>query len=333
MAKKNRTRYWKSLAERDGDAQALKAGQDEPAAGGPRQFQRRDFLKAAGFTVSLALAGGCNRAPVQKALPLLAQPEELVPGRALYYATACAGCSAGCGALVKVRDGRPIKLEGNPQHPLSRGGLCAVGQASLLGLYDSQRIQGPMKAGKSANWEQVDREIAEQLGGIRSQGGAVRFLSGSITSPSLRAAIRNFLRQFADGSHVIYDPLSHSAQLEAHQQTHGVRALPQFHFDKAEVIASFDADFLGTWISPVEHTAAYRDGRNLEKDAKRFSYHVQFESRMSVTGSKADRRMAVAAGEMGVLLTGLASRVAHHAGASFDAGGMDSPAVDAAFLD
>lgn len=333
MAKKNRTRYWKSLAERDGDAQALKAGQDELAAGGPRQFQRRDFLKAAGFTVSLALAGGCNRAPVQKALPLLAQPEELVPGRALYYATACAGCSAGCGALVKVRDGRPIKLEGNPQHPLSRGGLCAVGQASLLGLYDSQRIQGPMKAGKSANWEQVDREIAEQLGGIRSQGGAVRFLSGSITSPSLRAAIRNFLRQFADGSHVIYDPLSHSAQLEAHQQTHGVRALPQFHFDKAEVIASFDADFLGTWISPVEHTAAYRDGRNLEKDAKRFSYHVQFESRMSVTGSKADRRMAVAAGEMGVLLTGLASRVAHHAGASFDAGGMDSPAVDAAFLD
>ncbi len=333
MGKNKKNRYWKSLAERDGDKELVRAAADEFPAGGPRQFQRRDFLKAAGFSVSLALASGCNRAPVQKALPLLAQPEELVPGRALYYATTCAGCSAGCGALVKVRDGRPIKLEGNPQHPLSRGGLCAVGQASLLGLYDSHRIQGPMKAGKSASWEQVDREITEQLAAIRSQGGAVRFLSGSITSPSLRAAIGRFLEPFADGRHVTYDPLSHSALLDAHQQTHGIRALPRFRLDKAEVIVSFDADFLGTWISPVEYTAAYRDGRHLEKDAKRYSYHVQFESRMSVSGSKADRRLAVAPGEMGVLLTALTSRVARHAGSPFDTAGMDPPAVDGAFLD
>src|SRR5512146_361403 len=180
LAKKNRTRYWKSLAERDGDAQALKAGQDELAAGGPRQFQRRDFLKAAGFTVSLALAGGCNRAPVQKALPLLAQPEELVPGRALYYATACAGCSAGCGLLVKVRDGRPIKLEGNPQHPLSRGATCAVGQASILGLYDSLRFQQPLAQGKPAGWDEVDRSVVAQL----ARGGAVRYLSDTVASPA-----------------------------------------------------------------------------------------------------------------------------------------------------
>ena len=333
MGKKSKTRYWKGLAERDSDPEWLQAAANEFSAGGPRQFHRRDFLKAAGFSVSLALAGGCNRAPVQKALPLLMQPEELVPGRPLYYATTCAGCSAGCGALVKVRDGRPIKLEGNPQHPLSRGGLCAVGQASLLGLYDSQRIQGAMRAGKSASWEQVDRDITEQIAAIRSQGGSVRLLSGSITSPSLRSAIGKFLQQFADGRHITCDPLSHSALLEAHQQTHGVRALPRFHFDKAEVIVSFDADFLGTWISPVEYTVAYRNGRNLEKNAKRFSYHVQFESRMSVTGSKADRRLPVAPGEMGVLLTALASRVSRYAGSSFDATGIETPAVDSAFLD
>ena len=333
MAKKNETRYWKSLAERDGDLELLKATEDEFPAGGPRQFHRRDFLKAAGFTLGLAFASGCNRAPVQKALPLLSQPENFVPGRALWYAATCAGCSAGCGALVKVRDGRPVKLEGNPQHPLSRGGLCAVGQASLLGLYDSQRLQGPVKGGKPANWEQVDREITEQLDAIRGQRGAIRFLSGSITSPSLRTATRKFLEQFADSRHVIYDPLSHSALLDAHQQTHGLRALPQFHFDKAEVIVSFDADFLGTWISPVEYTAAYRAGRNLEKDASRFSYHVQFESRMSVTGSKADRRLVVAPDEMGMQLTSLARRVAQRAGSSLDTAGMDSPPVGDAFLD
>ena len=333
MGKKNKTWYWKSLAERDGDPELLRAAEDEFPAGSPRQFHRRDFLKAAGFTLGLVAASGCNRAPVQKALPLLSQPEELVPGRALYYATTCAGCSAGCGALAKVRDGRPIKLEGNPSHPLSRGGLCAVGQAALLGLYDSQRIQGPVTGGKSASWEQVNREVNKQLAAIRSQGGAVRFLSGSITSPSLRAAIRTFLGQFADGRHVTYDTLSQSALLEAHQQTHGLKAFPQFHFDKAEVIAGFDADFLGAWISPVEYAAAYRSGRILEKDARHFSYHAQFESRMSVTGGKADRRLTVAPGEMGVLLTALASRVAQQAGSSFDAPGLEPPSVDGAFLD
>jgi MoCo/4Fe-4S cofactor protein with predicted Tat translocation signal len=333
LAEEKTTRYWRSQAERDGDLELLQAGRDEFPAGGPRQFQRRDFLKAAGFTVGLAFTAGCNRAPVQKAVPLLSQPEELVPGRALYYATTCAGCSAGCGALVKVRDGRPIKLEGNPQHPLSRGGLCAVGQAALLGLYDSQRLQGPTKGGRPVSWEQVNREITQRLAAIRGEGGAVRFLSGSITSPTLRAAIKKFLGQFADARHVVYDPLSHSALLDAHQQTHGERAIPQFHFNNAEVIASFDADFLGTWISPVEYTAAYRAGRNLEKDAKRFSYHVQFESRMSVTGSKADRRLAVAPSNLGVLLTALASRIARLAGAGFDAAGLDTVAVSDAFLD
>src|SRR5512146_2589476 len=231
LAKKNRTRYWKSLAERDGDAQALKAGQDELAAGGPRQFQRRDFLKAAGFTVSLALAGGCNRAPVQKALPLLAQPEELVPGRPLYYATTCAGCSAGCGALVKVRDGRPIKLEGNPQHPLSRGGLCAVGQASILGLYDSHRLREPLRRGKPSDGKRVDGEIIARLSEVRARGGAVRFLGGTITSPTAKAAITGFLAGFRDAKRVAYDPLSRSAILEAHQQVFGARVLPRFRFD------------------------------------------------------------------------------------------------------
>jgi MoCo/4Fe-4S cofactor protein with predicted Tat translocation signal len=331
LSKRRTKRYWKSLKERDAAPDVLNTRADEFPEGGPRQFRRRDFLKATGFTLGVAFATGCSRAPVQRAIPLLSQPEEIVPGRSLFYASTCAGCSAGCGLLAKVRDGRPIKLEGNPQHPVSRGGLCATGQASILGLYDSQRLHQPLKGGKKTSWADVDREIQVELANIRANRGAVRFLSGTITSPTTRTTIQEFLKNFPDARHIVYDPLSHSALLDAHEQTHGVRTLPRFHFDKAEVIVSFDADFLGTWISPVEYTLDYRAGRNLE--AKQLSYHVHFEPRMSTTGSKADRRFAVAPGEMGLLLTHLAQRVARKAAATLTSGDPDPAPVDSAFLD
>ncbi|HKS76777.1 MAG TPA: Fe-S cluster-containing hydrogenase [Terriglobales bacterium] len=323
--------YWKALEERDGGPEFLKSTATRLAENGPRQFRRRDFLKATGFTLGMAFATGCSRAPVQRAIPLLSEPEEMVPGRSLYYASTCAGCSAGCGLLAKVRDGRPIKLEGNPQHPISRGGLCATGQANILGLYDSQRLQHPLKEGKQVSWSDVDREIQTELANLRSDRGALRFLSGTITSPTTRATIQEFLKGFPDARHVVYDPLSNSALLDANEQTNGVRVLPRFHFDKAEVIVSFDSDFLGTWISPVEFTADYRAGRDLE--VKRVSYHVQFEPRMTVTGSKADRRFAVAPGEMGLLLTHLALRIARKAAAPFNSSEPEAVNVDSAFLD
>ena len=342
--------YWKSLEERDagpdtllgadefpgelpvpavqttrrGLAELVKGvvsvphSQPRPAAEGSSRAaltpSRRDFLKAAGFSFAIATAAGCSRAPLQKAIPLLNQPEEIIPGRSFYYATTCGGCSAGCGVLAKVRDGRPIKLEGNPQHRLSQGGLCAAGQASILGLYDSQRLNSPLKAGAAISWETVDREIVAKLDALRS-GGAVRFLTGTITSPTLRAAIAEFLKRFPDARHVEYDAISHSAILDAHQQTHGVRLLPAYYFDGEEVVAGFDADFLGTWISPVQFTAGYGQARKLE--AGRFSYHAQFEPRMSVTGSKADRRVAVAPSDMGAVVNAVAARIAKRAGVRF----------------
>ena len=330
MSKQNK-HYWKGLEEKEGGPEFLKAAAVELAENRPRQFQRRDFLKAAGFTVGVAFATGCSRAPVTRAIPLLSQPEEIVPGRSLFYASTCGGCSAGCGLLAKVRDGRPIKLEGNPQHPFSRGGLCATGQASILGLYDSQRFKHPLKKGSQTNWDTADREILAQLASIRNERGAVRFLTGTITSPSVRAALQEFLKNFPDSRHVVYDPLSNSTLLDAYEQTHGARLLPRFHFEKAEVIVSFDTDFLGAWISPVEYTAAYRASRDLE--AKRASYHVQFEPRMSVTGSKADDRFAIAPGDLGVLLTHLTKLVAKRAGISVGWDGPDSSPVAIAFLD
>ena len=133
-------RYWKSLEELDDSA--VSTDRDEREMASADSIDRRCFLKTSGFTLAGSLLVGCSRRPVEKAIPYLVQPEEIVPGRANWYATTCGGCSARCGALVKSRDGRPIKLEGNPEHAFSSGGLCAVGQASVLELYDSQRFEG-----------------------------------------------------------------------------------------------------------------------------------------------------------------------------------------------
>ncbi|MEW5983161.1 MAG: TAT-variant-translocated molybdopterin oxidoreductase [Acidobacteriota bacterium] len=332
-------RYWKSIEERDGGEDWLPADRDEfpePLAvlpDAPGTLGRRGFLKAAGFGLAGTLAAGCQRGPVSKAIPFLNQPEEVMPGRATWYATTCGACSAACGLLVKNRDGRPIKLEGNPQHPLSRGGLCAVGQASLLGLYDRWRHRGPLKRGQPASWADVDADIVSALAAIRHRGGALRLLTGTIVSPTLSATIGRFMATFPNARHVVYDAISSSAILDAHERTHGRRALPRYHFGQAAVIAGVDADFLGTWISPVEFTRGYRDGRSLEGNPPRCSYHAQFESGLTITGTKADWRTRIAPGEEGPVLTQLAARVARRAGLAWPAGDVGMPPVPGAPLD
>jgi molybdopterin-containing oxidoreductase family iron-sulfur binding subunit len=294
---------------------------------------RRDFLKRAGFAFAGTVLGGCSRAPVQYAIPYLRPPDDIIPGRSYYYASTCGGCSAGCGLLVKNRDGRPIKLEGNREHPLSQGGLCAAGQASLLGLYDQHRLQHPLQAGQPAEWASVDQAITLQLGAIRKQKGTVRFLTGPGVGLTTRALLRRFLDSFANGRHVIHDPRSCSAILEAHGHTHGIGLLPHYRLEMAEVIVSFDADFLGTWISPVEFTSAYQTGRRLEGPVPRLSYHVQFESLVSLTGTKADRRVCIAPGEIGAAMNYLAARLAKQAGVTFEIGSVEELPVSAKFLD
>ncbi len=277
-------------------------------------WNRRQFLEAAGFTLSLAAFGGCGRAPVDHAFPAPAMPAGMIPGQLRTYASTCPGCSAACGLLIGTRDGRPLKLEGLPEHPLSRGGLCAVGQALPIGLYDSHRLAGPLHNGKPAEWKAVDPEIMQALDRAKSQSKAVRVVTSTVTSPTLQAHIAAFVKQFSDGRHIVLDPVSHSAILDAHQQTHGNRVLPHYRFDRAATIVSFGADFLGTWISPVEFTMGWSTRRAPQSIKPEMSHHVQFESRMSLTGSNADRRYAIHPSQQGPLVGRLAEIVATRAG-------------------
>lgn len=279
-----------------------------------RGFDRRSFLKLAGFAFAGTVMAGCERPVLEKAIPYLIKPEEITPGGAYWYASTCHGCAAGCGVLVKNRDGRPIKVEGNPVHPLSGGGLCVVGQATVLGVYDSQRLAGPVLKDSPASWGEVDRYISEQIIELRARKQGIRVLTGTITSPTLKRQIERFVGSFADGKHVMYDPLSCASILDAHGLTHGVRVLPRYLFEKASVIVSFGADFLGTWISPVEFTRGYVSGRRLDGASSRVSYHAQIESRFSLTGSKADKRYPVSPGVSRKLIQALAAIIERMAG-------------------
>ncbi|HEY0781164.1 MAG TPA: TAT-variant-translocated molybdopterin oxidoreductase, partial [Thermoanaerobaculia bacterium] len=209
--------YWQSLEELGGDpaflarrGQELPSGQTlwEAAREAAAGESRRDFLKLMGFSLAAATVASCSPIPERRALPLVQQPEELIPGLSTYYATTCGGCSAGCGLLVKTRDGRPIKIEGNPDSPLTGGGTCAVGQGTVLGMYDDQRQKEPLWCGEPTSWESIDESVGERLSAVTARKGGIALLTGTILSPSTLQLIDDWKRRYPGTRHVVYDPVS-----------------------------------------------------------------------------------------------------------------------------
>src|SRR5581483_10187934 len=237
--------------------------------------------------------------------------DTIIPGVPAFYATTCGGCPSSCSLLVRQRDGRPIKIEGNPDSPLFGSGTCATGQATVLSLYDDARLKEPLWQGKTAPWAEVDRSIGEALEAARADKRNVVLLSSTITSPSLRETIAEWGRQIPSFKHVVYDAVSASAIRAAAAQAFGAPMVPHYSFDKARVIVALDADFLATWLSPVEFARQYAAGRKVDGAP---SFHVQVESGLSVTGTNADLRVAVAPSELGAVAVAILARVARKAG-------------------
>jgi MoCo/4Fe-4S cofactor protein with predicted Tat translocation signal len=326
--------YWKSVEELH---QAPRHTGEFPgglpsASGQPPATTRRDFLALMGFTLAAAGLSGC-RAPVQHAIPLLVGSDEIVPGVSNWYATTCRGCASSCSLLVKQRDGRPIKIEGNAESQIFGGGTCATGQATVLSLYDDERLRGPLWHGAPAQWEEIDQHVKESLRDAKAAKREIVLLSGTITSPSTRAIIDEWRARYPNFRHVEYDAISLSAMRAANEQSFGRAVVPHYAFDKARVIVGLEADFLGTWLSPVELARQYAANRKPEGTP---SLHIQFESGMSVTGSNADLRIAVAPSQIGAVAVALLRRIAHKAALSeikqerdpIDSGKLDAVAEE-----
>ncbi len=271
---------------------------------------RRDFLKLLGFGLGAAtIAAGCD-IPVKKAIPYVIKPEEIVPGVANYYASTFINGGDYCSVLVKTREGRPIKIEGNDLSSITKGGTSARTQASVLSLYDTNRFTGPkLKDGASwvdTTWEDVDKKIK---GALISASG-IRIVTNTNLSPTAKKAMDEFVAKYPSAKVVSYDRTSYTALLDANQRNFGVRAIPSYHFDKADVIVSFNADFLGTWISPIEYTKGYVKGRRIDDITQaKMSRHIQVENHMSLTGSNADNRILVRPSEQGVAIAYLYNEI------------------------
>ncbi|MEA3477570.1 MAG: molybdopterin oxidoreductase, partial [Bacteroidota bacterium] len=276
---------------------------------------RRDFLKMLGFTVGYAAIATSCETPVRKAIPYLNQPQEVVPGIANYYASTFFDGQDYCSILVKTREGRPIKIEGNELSPISRGGTSARVQSSVLSLYDEARFREPLKKNEKADWETIDAEIISKLEKLSSTGKKIVMLSSTIISPATKKLIGEFQVKFPGTAWVSYDTISASALLQANEMQFGAKTIPSYHFEKADLIVGFNADFLGNWLSPVEFAKQYSSRRNLINGLS-MSRHLQYESGMSLTGSNADERVSIKPSDEGAVLLNLYNEIANTVGAS-----------------
>lgn len=275
---------------------------------------RRDFLKTFGFSIAAAsLVASCKR-PIDKAIPYLVKPDEINPGIANYYASSYFEGNEYGSILVKVRDGRPIKIEGNTRSSISQGGTSARIQASVLNLYDDARFKGPLKSGSEITWENADAAIIARLAEIKAQGGKVVLLTSTIISPSTRDIIRKFAEKQSNTEWLQYDPVSVSGILQANQKSFGQAFIPDYQFGKAKVVVSFGADFLGSWLSAVEYTKGYTTARLLQNNRKEMLRHYQFESGLSLSGSNADVRFPIKPSEEGAIVLALYNAIAQTKG-------------------
>jgi anaerobic selenocysteine-containing dehydrogenase len=240
-------------------------------AGHGNNMNRRTFLKIAGIG-SIAFAAGCTSQPDKTLYSLVQAPDDMVAGKANWYASTCRECPAGCGVLAKNREGRVIKLEGNPHHPINRGALCMRGQAALQGVYDPDRLNTPMiqerGAWRSISFEEAEALIAQKaLEAAKPGPNRVRLIS-EIVGDSLLALFQDALRQWGSDGPVLFEPYAHEALKAAHEAVFGIPAIPALHMERADLVVGFGADFLETWLSPVEYAQKFKTMHALQNGKK-----------------------------------------------------------------
>ena len=302
-------KYWKSIEELNPESSVVEAlKQNEFAQPIPTdQFlgdkdvlehsstTRRDFLKYVGFSTAAASLAACE-GPVIKSIPYVVAPDEIVPGVANYYATTISDGFDFASVLVKTREGRPIKIERNDLGG-KIGGVNARVHASVLSMYDKNRLMGPQINGQDATWADLDQAVASGLEGLN--GAEVILLTQSFASPSTAALVQAFTKKYPNVKHVTYDMVSVSEALDAFQEVYGMRALADYDFSKAATIVSIGADFLGDWQGGG-FEAGYAQSR-IPKDG-RMSRHIQFEANMSLSGANADRRVPASPAQQAAVL-------------------------------
>jgi len=304
--------FWRTLEERAEDPAFLEHLYNEF----PSEIEaitdpvaRRTFLKLMGASLALAGVAACTRQPPEQIVPYVRQPEELVPGKPLFFATAMALGGVATGLLVESHEGRPTKIEGNPLHPSSLGASDVFAQAAILGLYDPDRSQTLTNLGEIRPWSAF-------LGAIRNaltaqaplKGAGLRILTESINSPTLAAQIRDVLAKYPSAKWHQWDPASRDSARTGAKLAFGDYADAQYRFDRADVVLALDADFLGCGPGSLRYAKDFSARRRPDL-GERMNRLYAIETMPSMTGARADHRLPAKPSEILEVARAIAVRV------------------------
>ena len=274
-------------------------------------MDRRRFLTVLGATSGGAAAlsaCGIGPEPTEHLVPYIVPPEEQIPGTATYYATTCRECAAGCGLHAKVREGRVIKLEGNPESPINEGRLCSRGQAALQGLYNPDRVTEPMARGPNGEWQRLtwDEALGRLAAKVKdARGRGIVFVTGLETG-SFGDLVDSWMKELG-GRRVAYEPFAFEALREGNRLAFGTATVPFYDFANARYIMSFGADFMETWLSPVGYQNGFTRAHSFDGDRDAaMAKFVYVAPRLSLTGMSADEWIAAQPGTEGVLALAMA---------------------------
>jgi anaerobic selenocysteine-containing dehydrogenase len=277
-------------------------------------FDRRDFLKVLGWGGTAVALSGCGNGMVESGKETVVSYVEtndyMIPSISVYFNSTCAQCDAGCSIMGRVREGRVLKLEGNPNSGINRGKTCGLGQAGVQHHYNPDRVREPLlrtgDQGEAISWDKAYAMIADKLKGV--SGEEIAFLTSGV-SGHLKVLLGNYLDSFGCKNHFVYEAIGPAVLRAANKKSYGAE-MPRFSINKAKVVLSFGADFLGAWVSPVNFSqqyAQFRRGVNGQRGVL-----VQIESKMTITGANADRWLAVRPGTEGILALGIINSLGAH---------------------
>ncbi|MCC7202217.1 MAG: molybdopterin-dependent oxidoreductase [Nitrospirae bacterium] len=280
-------------------------------------LKRRDFLKIVGLggigTGLGFMLGESTKNPAAHLIPYVVPPEDIIPGVADWYSSLCTQCNSGCGIMVRVMEGRAKKIEGNPHHPVNQGRLCVRGQAGLQALYNPDRIQTPLiRKGKRGNeefqeitWERSLSLLSERLAMMKRANKTERlYLLSSASRGHMNRLFEMFMTHFGSSNYMQYDLFQHKELILANKISMGMNTLPYYDIGNTNLLLSFGADFLNTWISPVNHSLGY--GRMRQGRPPVRGRVIQIEPRLSISGANADEWVPVRPGTEGILALGMA---------------------------
>ncbi len=292
--------YWRSFEELYRNEKTLKARHHEFAEGVTDDFDpnenlsgisRRKFLALLGASAALAGVACSDYRDKGEIVPYNVKPEEIILGRPNFYASTCTACANSCGILIKTREGRPIKVDGNPEHPVNQGKICAKGQANILNLYDPERLQQPLKKSSTGfdniEWKKADSDIIASLSMAGSKEIAI--VTHTITSPTFLKVLEDFKAKFPTTKIYSYELFNSSARNSAWTKCYGSGNFPLIKWNEAKVILALESDFLGVEGNRVENSRMFAEGRDV--NSKSFNRLYVIESSMTLTGMNADYRM------------------------------------------